>query len=141
MELAEAVCQALAQIPCSERALALRAGVSPATLTRIKSGERGVSPEIVRRLAQALAMWAEDCAGAEHTLREALERSRDIKMKIESMDQALDTIHDIAIAAMLNEGLPKPVDEALALIASIARYKYDVSSSADMDHLRGEKDQ
>lgn len=76
VELTEAVREALKRIPGSERALAIEAGVSPATLTRVKSGERGVSPDIVRRLADALATWTEDCAGAERTLRRALDEER-----------------------------------------------------------------
>lgn len=72
MERDEAVREALQRFPCSERALARTAGISRSTLSKIRLGERGVSSAIVKRIADALATWGEDCAEAERILRETL---------------------------------------------------------------------
>lgn len=73
-QLVEVVSQVLSDLPCSERQLALDAGLAPSTLSRIRSGERTVSTETVQKLADALAGWAERSTVAEQTLRRALER-------------------------------------------------------------------
>lgn len=76
-ELVEIVSRVLADLPCSERQLALDAGLAPSTLSRIRSGDRNVSAETVEKLADALASWAERSATAEKTLRQALEAGRE----------------------------------------------------------------
>lgn len=73
-ELAETVQAILDRVPGSDRELALEAGVPQSTVSRIRTGERGCSPTVARALADALASWSEDCAGAEADLRRALER-------------------------------------------------------------------
>lgn len=72
-ELVEVVSRVLSDLPCSERQLALDAGLAPSTLSRIRSGERTVSAETVQKLADALAGWAERSIAAEQTLRRAIE--------------------------------------------------------------------
>ncbi len=76
-KLAEAVRAALGRIPCSDRQLAIDAGVPPSTVSRIRSGERGATPAVARALADALARWDERCAEAERVLRDALEGGND----------------------------------------------------------------
>ena len=72
-DLANAVRAALEQAPCSDRRLAIDAGVPPSTISRIRSGERGATPEVVQSLADALALWGDRCREAERALREALQ--------------------------------------------------------------------
>lgn len=72
-ELVEVVSRVLSDLPCSERQLALDAGLAPSTLSRIRSGERTVSADTVLKLADALAGWADRSSTAEQTLRRALE--------------------------------------------------------------------
>ena len=69
----EAVRAALERIPCSDRQLALDAGVPPSTLSRIRSGERRATPAVAQALADALTRWGERCGEAERAVREALE--------------------------------------------------------------------
>ena len=71
-DLANAVRAALEQAPCSDRQLALDAGVPPSTISRIRSGERGATPEVARSLADALALWGGRGREAERALRDAL---------------------------------------------------------------------
>lgn len=71
--LAEEVREILDAVPGSDRELALEAGVPPSTISRIRSGERGCTPEVARALADVLARWSEDCQAAEADLRRALE--------------------------------------------------------------------
>lgn len=73
-QLADAVRQALERAPCSDRALALKAGVSQSMISRIRTGDRGCSPAVARALADALAGWAEDCREAEDSLRQVLQQ-------------------------------------------------------------------
>lgn len=73
-ELAEAVRQALDAVPGSDRELAIKAGVPQSTVSRIRTGERGCTPEVAAALAEALGSWASDCREAESDLRRALER-------------------------------------------------------------------
>ena len=73
-ELADAVRDALERAPCSDRALALEAGIPPSTITRIRHGERGATPAVVQALADALARWGGRCTDAERALRRALEQ-------------------------------------------------------------------
>jgi transcriptional regulator with XRE-family HTH domain len=71
-----AVRRALDLAPCSDRALALKAGVPPSTISRIRKGERGVTPEVATRIAAAIGEWAADCQEAEAMIRRALEQER-----------------------------------------------------------------
>jgi len=66
----------LAELPCSERALARTAGLSSAMLPRIRAGHFAATPETAERLAGALETWSKDCAGAAGRLRRALARTR-----------------------------------------------------------------
>lgn len=76
-ELAEVVRRVLDEIPGSDRALAQAAGISPSTLYRIRSGERGCSPEIAEQLERTIRTWSEDCSGAAAHLRRELEAEED----------------------------------------------------------------
>lgn len=71
--LASTVREILDTVPGSDRELALDAGVPQSTVSRIRTGERGCTPEVARALAETLARWGEHCRGAEGKLREALE--------------------------------------------------------------------
>lgn len=51
----------LREAPCSTRALARAAGLSPALLTRIAKGERSLTPATAKALAKGLRGWAKDC--------------------------------------------------------------------------------
>lgn len=73
-ELAGAVRQALEKAPCSDRALALAAGLSQSTVSRIRNKERGCGPETAKALADALAEWAEACREAEGDIRRRLQQ-------------------------------------------------------------------
>lgn len=73
-ELAEAVRKILDAVPGSDRELAIKAGVPQSTVSRIRTGERGCTPEVAEALADALAAWGKDCREAETDLRRALQR-------------------------------------------------------------------
>lgn len=73
-ELAEAVRELLDEVPGSDNKLAERAGVPQSTISRIRNGKRGCTPEVAEALADALAAWADDCREAESNLRRALQR-------------------------------------------------------------------
>ena len=75
--LANAVRAALEQAPCSDRQLALDAGVPPSTVSRIRSGERGATPEVTKALADALGLWGDRCREAEQALRDAVAEEGD----------------------------------------------------------------
>ena len=62
--LRKAVVRAIAAAPCSQRQLALAAGVSPALLTYIRQGKKHPSVATARALMQALEVWSDDCATA-----------------------------------------------------------------------------
>ena len=51
----------LREAPCSTRALANAAGLSPALLSRIVKGERTLTPATAEALAGGLRGWAQDC--------------------------------------------------------------------------------
>jgi transcriptional regulator with XRE-family HTH domain len=70
----EAVKRALDASPCSDRALALEAGVPPSTISRIRRGERAATIDVATRIADALGRWAAGCRKAEEVLRQALEK-------------------------------------------------------------------
>lgn len=70
--LAEVVRKLLDRVPCSDRALAQEAGVPQSTISRVRTGERGCTPEVARALADALARWSKACESAEDDLRRAL---------------------------------------------------------------------
>ena len=70
--LAETMREALRDVPCSDRQLALEANVPPSTISRIRSGERAATPEVAEALADALSRWSGRCTDAERKLRRAL---------------------------------------------------------------------
>jgi transcriptional regulator with XRE-family HTH domain len=70
----EAVKRALEASPCSDRALALEAGVPPSTISRIRKGERAATIDVATRIADALGRWAAGCCKAEEVLRQALDK-------------------------------------------------------------------
>lgn len=72
-EMAEVVREILDAVPGSDRELSLEADVPPSTISRIRNGTRGCTPEVARALADVLARWSEDCRQAEASLRRALE--------------------------------------------------------------------
>lgn len=72
-ELAEAVRAILERVPASDRELSHEADVPPSTISRIRNGSRGCTPEVARALADVLARWSTDCREAEAELRRALE--------------------------------------------------------------------
>lgn len=76
-ELAEAVRRVLDEVPGSDRALARAAGISPSTLYRIRSGDRGCSPEIAEKLADTLQAWSENTGQAAAHLRRELDEEDD----------------------------------------------------------------
>jgi transcriptional regulator with XRE-family HTH domain len=75
--LEEALLQALERAPGSLRAIAREAGVPHSTLVRIKQGERGVTPEVAKAVADALRRWSGRCGSAEGLLRDALSQEVD----------------------------------------------------------------
>lgn len=72
-ELAEAVRTILDAVPASDLELAEKAGVPQSTISRIRHGRRGCTPEVASALADALVGWSEDCRSASETLRHALD--------------------------------------------------------------------
>ena len=73
--LAEAIRKVFrGELPCSNRQLALLAGVPASTISRIRSGDRRATREVVERLADALGEWSEQSSSAERILRTALEQ-------------------------------------------------------------------
>lgn len=67
--------KALRLAPCSTRALAQAAGLSPALLSRVLSGERAPTPATLRALSMGLRQWAGDCLKAAEML-EQLDNAR-----------------------------------------------------------------
>ncbi len=78
--LTEIVARAIADAPCSLRALAREAGVPHSTLIRIVNGERDATPAVARAVAEALRRWSDQCAasaaGIERRLRQVKRRNR-----------------------------------------------------------------
>lgn len=72
-ELAETVRGILDQVPGSDYELARTADVPQSTVSRIRHGKRGCTPDVARRLARALDLWSDECADARDRLRRALE--------------------------------------------------------------------
>ncbi len=68
-QLTEAVIVALRDAPCSLRALAKAADVTPSTLARVWNGERAATPEVAAAVADALTRWGADCTRAAKRLR------------------------------------------------------------------------
>jgi len=73
----EAVLRAIADAPGSLRALSREAGVPHSTLVRIKKGQRGATPEVAKRLADALERWAGSCSSGADLLRGSLSQEVD----------------------------------------------------------------
>lgn len=72
-ELAAAVRTILDEVPGSDQELAREAGVPQSTISRIRTGKRGCTPDVARSLVAALDGWSEDCADARDHLRRTLE--------------------------------------------------------------------
>lgn len=60
--------KAVGKAPCSTRALAKASGLSPALLSRILSGERGLTAPVAKALAAGLRGWAKNCIEAARDL-------------------------------------------------------------------------
>lgn len=73
-EAAEEVRSVLDRKPASDRALALEAGVPQSTVSRIRTGDREPTPEVLEALADALGRWANTCRDAESDLRRILQQ-------------------------------------------------------------------
>ena len=71
-DLAEAVRKAVEGAPCSERMLAEEAGIDQSILVRIRSGDRNATPAGARKVADALARWADQCQALSDDLMDAL---------------------------------------------------------------------
>jgi hypothetical protein len=69
--ITKAVLQAFELAPCSQRALAIAAGVPHSTLVRIRAGEFGASEKVARGVAEALRRWASDCQVAADAIERA----------------------------------------------------------------------
>lgn len=63
-ELTAAVAKAVGNTPCSLRELAHAADVDYSLFWRILHGERRASPDVARRVADALREWATECSAA-----------------------------------------------------------------------------
>ncbi len=74
--MTEAVRRAIEWAPCSLRRLAEAAGVDHTALVRIRTGERGASPDLAKKVAAALDDWAGDCRDAARAIRQATRRGR-----------------------------------------------------------------
>jgi transcriptional regulator with XRE-family HTH domain len=74
--LTKAVVKAIESAPCSMRALAKEAGLSPAMLTLIKNGKRRATPEVASDIADALAEWADRCKHEASRLRRKIKGGR-----------------------------------------------------------------
>ncbi len=75
-ELAEVVREILDAVPGTDLELAEEAGVPQSTISRIRHGKRGCTPEVARALVGALSRWSEDCRTAETKLRRALQKEK-----------------------------------------------------------------
>ncbi len=80
-ELTEAVRDAVESMPASYRELSRRAGIPHVTIVKIMGGRLGASVEVAEALADALAEWEREQAGAlakvageRRRIREILER-------------------------------------------------------------------
>ncbi len=73
-ELTKAVKAAIDKAPCSVNKLAEDAGVQQSTLSRIRAGKLGATPDVARRVAKALNRWGDDCHKAAESIRHAKER-------------------------------------------------------------------
>lgn len=76
MSLTDAVRQAIRCSPGSLRALARASGVDVATLSRILSGQRVATPEVARKLADALERWSRETKEAARRIRRSFPRNR-----------------------------------------------------------------
>ena len=69
-----AVRRAIETAPGSLRRLADAAGVDHTALVRIRTGERGASSDVAKRVAAALEDWAGDCRDAARAIRQTMTR-------------------------------------------------------------------
>jgi transcriptional regulator with XRE-family HTH domain len=69
--LTRTVARALTEAP-SLREISRRAGVSPAQLSRIVSGQRNATPEVARAVADALSALGADCEKGAARVRRSL---------------------------------------------------------------------
>lgn len=72
--LTRVVRDAIANAPCSMRALAEEAGVSPALLARITLGSRAATSPVALKVAAALERWSASCWREAQQLRRAARR-------------------------------------------------------------------
>ena len=72
-EMEDAVRRALEAAPSSDRALAREAGISPALLSMIRSGERAATPDVVAALADGLDRLSARHVDAARVLWDALQ--------------------------------------------------------------------
>ncbi len=73
MTLQAAVRQAIADGPCTLRALAREAGLPIARLVRIRQGKATATPEVAARIASALKRWGKRCDRSSTRIRTALQ--------------------------------------------------------------------
>ena len=72
-ELTKAVKAAIDKAPCSVNKIAEDAGVPQSTLSRIRAGKLGATPDVARRVTKALKRWGDDCYEAAESIRHARE--------------------------------------------------------------------
>jgi hypothetical protein len=70
-KLTRAVKTAIGQAPCSMKKLADTAGVPHSTLSRIKDGILGATPDVASKVARALERWGDNCHKAAGRIRNA----------------------------------------------------------------------
>ena len=72
-KLTKAVKAAIDKAPCSVNKLAEDSGVPQSTLSRIRAGKLGATPDVARRVAKALKRWGDDCQKAAESIHHAKE--------------------------------------------------------------------
>jgi len=75
-DLTRTLAAAIAAAPCTLRALARTAGLSPALLSLIVSGKRHATPEVAEKIARALEAWSRDCDRLARKVRRAARTRR-----------------------------------------------------------------
>lgn len=73
----ELIREVLEQSPASIRALAREAGLSHVHLLEVRDGERRLTPDVARRLSEALQRWATTCEDLAARLAEVAEQPRE----------------------------------------------------------------
>ena len=72
-KLTKAVKTAIDNAPCSVNKLAEEAGVPQSTLSRIRAGKLGATPELAQQVATALKRWGDNCHKGAKSIRNAKE--------------------------------------------------------------------